>query len=92
MATDRLKKKIGVGRHLSAIKRARQTIKRNERNKDARSAMRTAIKNVRTTASKEDLAKAAPMIAKAAGKGLIHRRKAARLISRLTKAVNAAQA
>ncbi|MFH1829960.1 MAG: 30S ribosomal protein S20 [Pseudomonadota bacterium] len=88
MATDRLKKKLGVGRHLSSIKRSRQSEKRRVRNRSAMSNMKTAIKSVRTEASKDALKKAVPVIMKTAKKGIIHRRKADRLVSRLTKYVN----
>lgn len=92
MAIERLKKKIGIGRHHSAIKRARQNVKRRMRNKNTISTMKTAVKNVRQTATKEALAKTVPLIAKTAKKGIIHKKKASRLISRLTKATNAKQA
>ncbi len=89
MATDRLKKKIGKGRHLSSIKRAKQNEKRRTRNKGRLSAMRTAVKAVRTEGTAESLKKAMPSIMKTAKRGIIHRRKADRLVSRLTKYVNA---
>lgn len=90
MATDRLRKKIGKGRHLSSIKRDRQNAKHRARNRNALSRMRTAIKNVRATRSAEALATAIPLIARTAQKGIIHRKKAARIISRLTRAARAA--
>jgi len=89
MATDRLKKKIGKGRHLSSIKRAKQNETRRTRNKARLSAMRTAVKAVRTEGTEEALRKAMPAIMKTASKGIIHRRKADRLVSRLTRHVNA---
>lgn len=92
MAIDRLQKKTGVGRHLSAVKRARQIKRRRLRNKRYLSAMKSAVKDVRKSRSAGDLAKAVPFIAKIARKGVIHPRKASRLISRLTRAVNAKQA
>jgi small subunit ribosomal protein S20 len=89
MATDRLKKKIGVGRHASSIKRARQTITRNARNKSQLSKMRTAVKAVRVEGTEEALKKAIPIIMKTAQKGAIHRNQADRLAGRLQKHVNA---
>lgn len=89
MATDRLKKKIAKGRHISSIKRDRQNKKRQARNRHAMSQMRTAIKKVRTSKTEEELKASIPLIAKTAKKGIIHRRKASRLISRLTRAVRA---
>lgn len=89
MATDRLKKKIGKGRHLSAMKRQRQNEKRRARNKAARSALKTAIKKARTLKTKEEIAKTVPAIDKAATKGIIPRKRASRLISRLSRATAA---
>jgi len=89
MATDRLKKKIGVGRHASSIKRARQTEKRRARNKSHMSKMRTAVKEVRIEGTEESLKAAIPIIMKTAQKGVVHRSKADRIVSRLQKHVNA---
>lgn len=75
----------------SAIKRARQNTKRREQNASARSMTRTFIKNVlkAVETGNKDAAQAAyvlaqPVIDKAAGKGLIHKNKAARIKSRLS--------
>lgn len=89
MAVDRLRKKVGKGRHLSSIKRDRQNEKHRARNRNALSKMRTAVKKVRTERSAEALKEAIPTIARTARKGMIHRKKAARLISRLTRSVQA---
>ena len=74
----------------SAIKRARQNVKLRKHNASARSMFRTYIKNVLKAieAGDKDAAqtaytKAQPVIDKAAGKGLIHKNKAARIKSRL---------
>ena len=88
MATT-LKKKVGKGRHLSSIKRDRQNEKFRLANRSAMSKMRTAVKKVRTTKSPEALKSAVPIIARTAAKGIIHKRTASRLISRLTKSVRA---
>lgn len=87
MAIDRLRKKIGKGRHLSTIKRARQNKARRLKNRGKMSAMRTAIKRTRESKSAAALKEAIPLIARMAQKGLIHKKKAERLISRLTKAI-----
>ena len=92
MATDRLKKKIGVGRHHSSIKRARQTEKIRERNRTRVSRMRTAVKAARANPGEESLKKAMPSIMKAAQKRNIHRNKASRLVSRLARRANAQSA
>lgn len=80
----------------SAIKRARQNIKRRQHNASARSMYRTYVKNVlkAVEAGNQELArdayaKAQPVIDKAAGKGLIHKNKAARIKSRLSARVKA---
>ncbi len=87
MAVDRLRKKIGKGRHHSALKRERQNERRRARNKMAMSSLRTAIKNVKTLRSKEALSKAIPQIDKAANKGIIPKTRASRIVSRLTRVV-----
>jgi len=80
----------------SAIKRAKQNVKRRQHNASARSMYRTYIKNVLkavATGSQEDaraaFTKAQPVIDKAAAKGLIHKNKAARVKSRLNAKVKA---
>ena len=80
----------------SAIKRARQNIKLRQRNASSRSMYRTYIKNVlkaveagNQEAARAAFAKAQPVIDKAAGKGLIHKNKAARIKSRLSARVKA---
>jgi small subunit ribosomal protein S20 len=81
--------------HKSAIKRNRQSEQRRLRNKSVKSLLRTRIKQVKLAVDAKDHAKAresleeaVPVIDKAASKGVIHRRNAARKISRLTRAVN----
>lgn len=80
----------------SAIKRARQNIKLRQHNASARSMLRTYVKNVLKSAAAGDVeaaraayTKAQPVIDKAAGKGLIHKNKAARLKSRLSARIKA---
>lgn len=79
-----------------ARKRARQAVKRRERNMSARSAMRTAIKKVLNAANAGDKENAAsaykaavPVIDKMTSKGLIHKNTAARYKSRLNARVRA---
>jgi small subunit ribosomal protein S20 len=84
------KRKLGSGRHLSAFKRQRQTKKRTEHNKAAKSALRTQIKKSRTNPTAEELRVTTSHIAKTASKGIIPKRRAARLTSRLARAANAA--
>lgn len=95
MADARLKKKIGVGRHLSAMKRHRQSLKRKTRNRVILSATKTLIKKVRTAVSEKNkdgaatgLKSAIAGLSKAATKGVLPKARASRLSSRLSKAVN----
>lgn len=80
----------------SAKKRARQTIKRHQINLARKSDIKTAIKKVMAAVDKKDIEAARELLkevesklARAKGKGTIHRRAASRKISRMTKRVNA---
>ncbi len=84
-----------MANHKSALKRHRQSLKRNERNRAARTRVKNLIKSVKTAVASEDkeaaklaLAKATSTLDSVAGKGVFHWKKAARKVSRLTKAVN----
>ncbi|MDR2743721.1 MAG: 30S ribosomal protein S20 [Desulfovibrio sp.] len=88
-----------MAHHKSAVKRHKQSLGRAARNKAARTRVKNAVKAVRVAVQNRDKANAesllpaaASVLAKAAGKKAIHRRKAARKLSRLTKAVNAVSA
>ena len=76
----------------SVKKRMRQSESARERNRAQRSAMRGAIKKVRTATSAEEAAKALKdaevLLDRAASKRIIHRNAAARLKARLNKVVN----
>ena len=79
-----------------AIKGNRQNAKRRAHNRHYRSSMRGQIKNLRTAidsgdaaAAKDLLPLAVASIQKVAQKGIIHKKNAARRVSRLSKAVNA---
>lgn len=79
----------------SAIKRTKQIEKRRAQNIAQKSALRTSVKNVEVAvtsnnveAAQQALAVATKKLDKAASKGLIHKNKAARTKSRLTKKVN----
>ena len=81
----------------SAKKRVLQTEKRQLRNQARRSSLKTAVKKViaaielnDAVASKALLVAAESKIARAKGKGLLHRNTAARKISKLAKKVAAA--
>ena len=78
--------------HQSAIKRARQSNKRQEENKYHAKTTRNAIKQLRSTTKKEEaqelLPKVSAMLDKLAKKNVVHKNKAANLKSGLTKHVN----
>ena len=83
-------------KNLSAEKRARQSVKRNLRNRSVESGVKTVIKKVETavtSGNRDDAGKAllqaVKALNKAASKGVVHRNTASRNISRLTKKVNA---
>jgi len=89
--------KAPVKKNLSAIKRARQAERRNERNKVERSKIKSVMKSVETAVKGGDkeavkgiLLSATKVISSARSKGIIHKNNAARKISRLTRKVNAA--
>jgi small subunit ribosomal protein S20 len=80
----------------SAIKRARQAVKRNLRNRTIRSTVKTILKKVESfiaSGNREDVGKAlieaTKTLNKAASKGVIKKNTASRNISRFTKKVNA---
>jgi small subunit ribosomal protein S20 len=82
----------------SAAKRARQNLKRRERNNYYRATARTYIKRARKQIESQDLESAEATIQaavktldKAAQKGIIHPNNAARRKSRLMKALNRAK-
>ena len=86
-----------MANHASALKRARQNKVRRMRNMAYKTQMKNAIKDVRVAVSDkaveqtgEKLTKAVSIIQKTAAKGVIHRNKASRQISRLSRLVNTA--
>ena len=83
----------------SQIKRNKQNEKRRERNKDARTSLKTTTKKVHTSAidgdgetARQHAREASRALDKAASKGIVHKRTAARRKSRLAKTANAAGA
>jgi small subunit ribosomal protein S20 len=80
-----------VATHASALKAHRQSLKNREHNRQFRSRLRGALKNVRAaidgndlTAAKHALRETISLIDRMAGKGVIHRNAAARYKSRLS--------
>jgi small subunit ribosomal protein S20 len=80
-----------VASHASALKAHRQSLKNREHNRQFRSRLRTALKNVRAAidgndkaAAKSALREVVSLIDKLASKGVIHKNAAGRYKSRLT--------
>ena len=81
--------------HKSALKRARQSKIRRLRNIAYKTQAKRAVKQVRTAVgnnsadeARESLVRAVSVIQKTAAKGIIHKKKASRKISRLARQVN----
>jgi small subunit ribosomal protein S20 len=94
-----------MANHKSAIKRNRQNIVRRARNRSERNKYRTAVKNVlgcikapgqnqpeagATLAENARIAES--KVAKAAAKGILKKKTASRIISRLFKKINTSKA
>ena len=82
--------------HASALKAHRQSLNNRARNRQFRSRLRTALKNVRTAidgndkaAAKSALRDVTSLIDKLASKGIIHRNAAGRYKSRLSARLTA---
>jgi small subunit ribosomal protein S20 len=85
-----------VAHHKSAIKRIRTSAKANERNRANRTRVKNAVKSMRESlaagdpaASAATLSETVSTLQRMAQKGAVHKRTAARRISRLAKALNA---
>ncbi len=82
-----------MANHPSAEKRNRQRVVRTERNRAAKSALRSAVKKARgavaegSEKAKSSVLTAEKALARAASKGLIHPRNAARSTARIAKAL-----
>jgi len=81
-----------LAKHKSAVKAHRQSLKKQARNRELRSRLRTGLKKIRTAldagdtgAAKGALNEAFSLIDKMAGKGIIHANAAGRYKSRLVK-------
>ena len=87
-----------MANHKSALKRARQNELSRLRNKAVKTRVKSIVKEVRVSAEessngdvKAKLIAAQTLIDKASKKGVIHKKTAARKISRLSKLVNTAK-
>lgn len=80
-----------MANHKSAEKRHRQSLKKKLRNKTAKTSARTAIKKAKValtekkTDAKQLARSAESSLAKLVVKGIMHKKTASRLISRLNK-------
>ena len=86
-----------MANHKSAIKRAQQNESRRLRNKSVKTRIKSIVKDVRSAASETSGADMSAKISevqsafdKASKKGVIHKRTAARKISRLTRLTKSA--
>ena len=84
-----------MANHVSAAKRARQRVKRTNRNRLLLGSLRSSLKRARAVLGAGNASDAPSLVAaatsaaaRAASKGIIHRNAAARLASRLQRALN----
>jgi small subunit ribosomal protein S20 len=85
-----------MANHFSALKRARQTVKRTAQNRSNRSRLRTALRQMRESLTKGDKQAAeqsfrqtVSALDKAIQKGVLHENTASRYKSRLAARLNA---
>ena len=85
-----------MANHISAVKRARQDIKKRDNNRAQKSTMRTAIKRVNEAvasgdqkAANEAMVTAASLISRAGKRGILHAKTASRSVSRLNATIKA---
>lgn len=90
----RLLRETPVANHKSAVKRARQALKRRSRNRAVRSEVRSSVKELHKAIESGDAADAQAklriaerQLRKAATKGVLKKTTASRSVSRLAKAV-----
>ena len=85
-----------MANHKSAEKRIRQTAKRRDRNQARRSRIRTFVRRAENAiaagdkaAAEDALKQAMPELHRGVSKGVLHKRTAARKLSRLTQRLRA---
>ena len=82
-------------RHKSAQKRARQTKKITDRNKKIKALIKSSVKKVTSIKEKEgaktEFKQTTRVLDRAAAKGIIHKKKAANMKSKLAKRINKAK-
>lgn len=74
----------------SALKRAIQAVKRTERNKMVKSSLRTSVRKFNEAVTTESLSSAFSALDRAASKGVIHKKTAARKKARLSRKLSSA--
>ncbi len=85
-----------MANHKSAKKRARQNVERGVRNAAVKTRVKNAVRSFREKIAAKDEGSAAALkdatrqLRRAASKGVLHKRTAARRVSRLTRAQNKA--
>jgi small subunit ribosomal protein S20 len=88
----KIKNKVTMANHKSALKRIRQAVAKRMRNRYYHKTSRNAVRDLRATTTKKEaqemLPKVVAMLDKLAKKNVIHKNKAANLKSSLTKHVN----
>lgn len=76
-------------RHRDALKAQRQNEKHRARNRNAKAALKAGLKSGRASAGDpKKVAETIKLIGRTGSAGIIHKRKASRLISRLAKLAN----
>jgi len=95
LAPLQFQERNSVATHKSAKKRARQTLKRTERNRSTRSRVKSAVKSARTALAAGDAGETAAalktaegVLRRAASKRAIPKKRASRSVSRLAKSQN----
>ncbi len=83
-----LKKRNTKKKVTSSVKRARQALKTRDRNMAVKSKLRKAVKALKMAKDGGKLPAVYSEIDRAARKGVLHKKKAARIKSRLAKAKN----
>lgn len=85
-----------MANHVSAVKRARQDIKKRDQNRAQKSTMRTAIKRVNAaieagdqSIANEEFRIATSLLTRAGRKGIMHAKTASRSVSRLNATIKA---
>ena len=85
-----------MANHFSAVKRARQTVKRSENNRANKSRLRTTLRRFRTALSagnreqaEQEFRQTISVLDKSVKKGVLHKNTAARYKSRLSARVKA---